>query len=102
MLKVTHDAFGRDPRFVMIGLNRSTDPEFARRYAARHGLTWEQRYLGVDEEAEPISAALGSRLPTQAILIGPDGRLIAKDLHGDAIKTAVANALKPKGSESVP
>ncbi|HEX5399522.1 MAG TPA: hypothetical protein VFY06_10790, partial [Verrucomicrobiae bacterium] len=29
-------------------------------------------------------------------LIGPDGKIVAKDLHGDAIKAAVANALEKK------
>jgi hypothetical protein len=29
-------------------------------------------------------------------LVGPDGKIVAKDLHGDAIKAAVAQALGPK------
>jgi hypothetical protein len=95
--KATYDAFGRDPRFVMIGLNQNVDPEFARRYAARHGFAWEQRYLGSLHEPNPIRASLGDVYVPEVLLIGPDGRLIARDLHGDAIKQAVADALKPKG-----
>jgi hypothetical protein len=96
-LKATHDAFGQDPRFVMIGLNQDIDPDYARRYAARHGIDWEQRHLGSLYEPNPIRASLGVVFAPQILLIGPDGRLIAKDLHGDAIKQAVAEALKPKG-----
>ena len=43
-LKATHDAFGRDPRFVMIGLIADETPGPVRRYAAHRGLGWEQRY----------------------------------------------------------
>ncbi|HZW31229.1 MAG TPA: sigma-70 family RNA polymerase sigma factor, partial [Isosphaeraceae bacterium] len=45
-LKATYDAFGRDPRLVIIGLNEDVNPDIMRRYVAHHGLRWEQRYLG--------------------------------------------------------
>ena len=91
-LKATYDAFGRDPRFVMIGLSQDIEPDAARRYAAHRGLAWEQRYLG-RSDADPVAAAFGVRHPPQVILIGPDGRLVAKDLQGDRINQAVAAAL---------
>ncbi len=94
-VKATYDAFGRDPRLVVIGLYRGASPEKMRRYAAHRGLAWEQRYLGNWEDANPIAAAFGVRIPAAVFLIGPDGRVIAKDLQGDAINQAVARALKP-------
>jgi hypothetical protein len=30
------------------------------------------------------------------LLVGPDGKIVAKDLHGDAIKAAIAKALGKK------
>ncbi len=95
-VKATYDAFGRDPRLVIIGLYRGASPEKMQRYAAHRGLAWEQRYLGDWEDANPIAAAFGVRIPAAVILIGPDGRVIAKDLQGDAIKEAVARALEPQ------
>ncbi len=95
-VKATYDSFGRDPRLVIIGLYRGASPEKMRRYAAHRGLAWEQRYLGNWEDANPIAAAFGVRIPAAVFLIGPDGRVIAKDLQGDAIKEAVARALKPQ------
>ncbi len=92
-LKATYDAFGRDPRLVIIGLNEDVLPETMRRYAARRGLAWEQRYLGSGDYPNPIASAFGVRYPAAVFLIGPDGRIIAKDLKGDAIKQAVARAL---------
>ncbi len=92
-LKATYEAFGRDPRFVMIGLNADETPGPVRRYAARHGLGWEQRYIGSTYDPNPIEAAFGVWFPPAAFLIGPDGRFLAKDLEGKAIQRAVAECL---------
>jgi cytochrome oxidase Cu insertion factor (SCO1/SenC/PrrC family) len=92
-LNATHDAFGRDPRLVMIGLNQDMTPELMRRYAAHRGLAWEQRHLGGWGDTNPIAAAFGVRYPAAVFLIGPDGRILAKDLQGDGIQQAVARAL---------
>ncbi len=92
-LKATYDAFGRDPRFVMIGLNEDFAPEAMKWCVARHNLAWEQRYLGRSDDPNPIAAAFGVRFLPAVFLIGPDGRVIAKDLEGDRIKQAVAASL---------
>lgn len=93
-LKATYDAFGRDPRFVMIGLITDETPGPVRRYAAHHGLPWEQRYIGSTYDPNPIEAAFGIWFPPAAFLIGPDGRILAGDLQGDGIRRAVARALE--------
>jgi hypothetical protein len=92
-LKATFDAFGRDPRFVMLGLYGDVSPEPLRRYAARHGLNWEQRYIGDTDDLNPFQAAFGIWFGPMAFLIGPDGRFLARDLEGDEIRQAVARAL---------
>lgn len=94
-LKEVHDTFGRDPRLAMIGLSLDVDPDPPMRYARWKGLAWEQRYLGVTDLPTP-AAAFGVMYPPQVMLIGPDGRVVARDLGGDAIKPAVAQALGPK------
>ncbi len=78
----------------MIGLSQDVTPEVARRYAARHGMVWEQRYLGSRYDPNPIAAAFGVRFPPAILLIGPDGRILARDLRGDAIQQAVSRALR--------
>jgi hypothetical protein len=92
-LKATYDAFGRDPRFVMIGLNADETTGPVRRYAAHHGLGWEQRFIGSTYDPNPFEAAFGVWFPPAVFLIGPDGRILAKDLEGEAIQQAVAKAL---------
>jgi Thioredoxin-like len=92
-LKSTYDAFGRDPRVVMIGLNEDFAPEAMSWCVARHNLAWEQRYLGSSDAPNPIAASFGVQYLPSIFLIGPDGRVIAKDLEGDQIKQAVAASL---------
>lgn len=96
-LKARYEAFGRDPRFVMISLSQDIEPDVAKRYAARRGLAWERRYLGSSDDPNPIAAAFGVLYPPQVILIGPDGRLVARALQGERIKEAVAMVFGPKG-----
>jgi RNA polymerase sigma factor (sigma-70 family) len=93
-LKAAYDAFGRDPRFVMIGLIADETPGPVLRYAALRGLRWEARSIGSTYDPNPIEAAFGVWFPPAAFLIGPDGRILGKDLEGEAIKQAVAKALR--------
>ncbi len=93
-LKAVHAAFGRDPRFVMIGWIADETPGPVRRYAAHHGLSWEQQFIGSTYDPNPFEAAFGVWFPPMAFLIGPDGRILAKDLQGEAIEHAVARALE--------
>ena len=80
----------------MIGLSMDVEPDAPRRYAAHRKLAWEQRYLGSKGNLpDPVAAAFGVEYPPQVLLIGPDGRLVAKDLKGPEIKEAVARAIGP-------
>jgi hypothetical protein len=93
-LKAIYEAFGRDERFVMIGLNSGETPGLIVRYAALRGLGWEQRYIGSGYDPNPFEAAFGVWFPPAAFLIGPDGRILAKNLDGGPMQPAVAKALK--------
>jgi beta-lactamase regulating signal transducer with metallopeptidase domain/protocatechuate 3,4-dioxygenase beta subunit/thiol-disulfide isomerase/thioredoxin len=94
-LKAVWEAFGRDPRFVMIGLSLDDDVKAPAEHAKARDLGWIQGFLG-----SPIKDALLGRygVPSipQTILIGADGRVIARDLRGDQIRAAVAEALKAR------
>jgi RNA polymerase sigma factor (sigma-70 family) len=95
-LQAVHGAFGRDPRLVIIGLNEDVNPDVMHRYVAHRHLAWEQRYLGSGDDPNPIASAFGTRYPNRVFLIGPDGRILAKDLQGEEIPQAVAAALSKK------
>ena len=59
--------------------------------ATLDSLGWINRPVGLSNEALLYSLG-GERMPF-IFLIGPDGKVLAKDLHGAAIKDAVTNAM---------
>ncbi|HEX5219148.1 MAG TPA: redoxin domain-containing protein [Verrucomicrobiae bacterium] len=91
-LKATWDAFKDDPRFAMVGLSLDPDASAPRKYAAKSELGWIQGFLG-DWSKSDVPAQFGVQGIPSIFLIGPDGKIIAKDLRGDAIKAAVKKAL---------
>ncbi|HUW85181.1 MAG TPA: carboxypeptidase regulatory-like domain-containing protein [Phycisphaerae bacterium] len=91
-LKAVWDAFGKDDRFVMIGLSLDKDPDTPRKYAAEHDLKWVQGFLGEWSKTD-VPAQYGVRGIPSTFLIDPDGKIIAKDLRGQQIKAAVQRAL---------
>ena len=93
-LKAVHDRFGNDEHFAMIGLCLSGDSVEATRVIRSVGFSWSQALLR-DGWHDPIVVAYGAQRD-RPILIGPDGKLIARDLEAAALEKAVAEALARK------
>jgi peroxiredoxin len=91
-LKATFDAFGAGGRFALIGLSLDDTPEPPRRYTESRGMAWTQGFLG-SWASSPVTASYDVQAVPAIWLIGPDGRVVARNLHGPAIRTAVAKAL---------
>ncbi len=91
-VKALHDKYAGDERFVMISLSKDDKIETARTFAEKHGMTWTQGFLG--QSGDKPSAAYGVDGIPSVWLIGPDGKVIAKDLRGPAVAEAVAKMLK--------
>jgi hypothetical protein len=91
-LKGVYDAFGDDERFVMIGLSLDDEPLAPIEYAAKADLKWIQGFLGNWVQAT-LPRHYGVRGIPSIFLIGPDGKFTAKNLRGDRIRAAIAEAL---------
>jgi thiol-disulfide isomerase/thioredoxin len=91
----THDAFGKDSRFVMVGMNLDADPAAAKKFALRNGLVWTDALLG-DWDRDKVTKTYEIEGIPSIWLIGPDRKIIASNLRGPAIKEAVAQALSAK------
>jgi peroxiredoxin/protocatechuate 3,4-dioxygenase beta subunit len=91
-LKATWDAFKNNSRFAMVSL--SLDPEVAapRKFAAKNDLGWAQGFLG-DWSKSDVPEQWGVEGIPAIFLIGPDGKIVGRDLRGPAIQAAVAGAL---------
>jgi peroxiredoxin len=91
-LEATFDAFGKDPRFVLISLSLDLSEREPRKFVAARGITWTQSFLD-QQLQDSVQHDYGFNSIPQVLLVGPDGELIHKDLRGPQIKQAVGLAL---------
>jgi thiol-disulfide isomerase/thioredoxin len=91
-LKSIHGTYGKDARFVMVGLNFDNDANIAAEFVRTNDLKWLQCYVGQWSQTQ-VPASFGLQGLPVAVLIDPAGKIISKNLHGNAIRTAVRNAL---------
>ncbi|HUK82733.1 MAG TPA: TlpA disulfide reductase family protein, partial [Verrucomicrobiae bacterium] len=93
-LKAVYEAFGKDDRFVMIGLSLDEAMDAPKKYVQNNTLEWPQGFIGQGATNQAVTGLYGVRSIPSIWLIGADGKVIAKDLRGDSIKTTVAAAMK--------
>jgi peroxiredoxin len=98
-LKAAQEAWGKDPRFVLIGVNLDGTLAAAQKYANNNKLSWVQCYLGERSDVPMryrlprVKSATGWNPGPKTMLIGPDGLMIRSNLRGAAIATALEEAL---------
>jgi thiol-disulfide isomerase/thioredoxin len=91
-LKAIHEAHARDPRFAVVSLSLDEQSADAADVVKGEKLAWLQGFVG--PESAVVTAYGASAVPA-TFLIGPDGTILAANLRGEALKSAVAKALKP-------
>jgi RNA polymerase sigma factor (sigma-70 family) len=89
-LQAVYDAFGTDDRFAIVSLSLDAEVAAPKNHVSKHSLKWSQGFLG-QVSSVPERYGVGS-IP-QIMLIGADGKIVAKDLGGPGIKAAVSEAL---------
>jgi thiol-disulfide isomerase/thioredoxin len=89
-LKAVHEAFGADPRFEVVSVSVDEDSEAARSVIEAEKLAWRQ--VQIEPDSAAVAAYGASAIPA-TFLLGPDGKIIARDLRGPNLKGAVAKAL---------
>jgi beta-lactamase regulating signal transducer with metallopeptidase domain/peroxiredoxin len=91
-LKEVYDSFGANPQFAMIGLSLDKAADAPRDYAKANDTRWHQGFLG-DWSQATLPARYGVEGIPSIFLIDPAGKIVATDLRGGDIKTAVSSAL---------
>ena len=91
-LKAAYDAYGSDPRLVMISLSLDSIKGLPRKFAQTHDIKWQQAFLG-DWASDKVTKDYCVEGIPSIFLIGPDGKIIAQELRGIDIKSAVGSAL---------
>jgi thiol-disulfide isomerase/thioredoxin len=91
-LKATYKSFGASDHFAMISLSLDNDPGAPKDFARKNDIKWTQGFLGKwsDSKVTPLYGVEG--IPS-IFLIAPDGKIIARELRGEAIAEAVGKAL---------
>jgi hypothetical protein len=92
-MKAVYERFGKDDRFAMVSLSLDAEKDAPRKFVAERALAWHQGFLGEWADGGVQHTYYVEAIPA-TFLIGPDGKLVAKDLRGIAIGSAVAQALK--------
>ncbi len=89
-LKAAYEAFGKDPRFAMIGLSLDAATAAPAEYAKQNNIHWTQGFLG---EGSPTTDTYGVEGIPEIFLIDTEGKIAARDLRGDDIRRAIGKAL---------
>lgn len=75
---------------IVVGLNVWDQPDKFKEAYVEEKISWPQI---VDENKQAFTDAYGVDAIPQIILIGKDGTILARDLRGEAIENAIAEAL---------
>jgi peroxiredoxin len=98
-LKSLNDPYVKDGRLQIISLTVDNTPQEAQAMVTNNGITWPVCYLGNWSQTQ-VPALFGVEGVPHSVLIGPDGKIVAKGLSGAFMKTAVRNALDAKRTAS--
>jgi peroxiredoxin len=87
--------FAKDHRLAMIGLCLERNPTVAIKAMSEKTVTWPQVLLR-DQVVDSIVLDYNAAEVPKTFLIGPDGKVIAKEIGGDQVEQVVAEALSRK------
>jgi thiol-disulfide isomerase/thioredoxin len=91
-LKAAYKQFGANDHFAMVSLSLDDTAAAPADFARKNEIKWIQGFLGKWSESK-VTPLYGVEGIPSIFLIGPDGKIVARDLRGEAIKEAVGNAL---------
>jgi thiol-disulfide isomerase/thioredoxin len=79
--------------FEIIGVSLDSDREELTNFLKKQdGMTWPQFFDGQGWSNE-LATKYGVQAIPFAVLVGPDGKVIGRDLRGDDLEVAVAKAI---------
>ena len=93
LLKVHEQFAGKD--FEVISLNMDQDIGVAKKFEEKKPTPFQHWYISERKKSE-AATKFGVRTIPSIWLIGLDGKIIVRDLRGEAIGEAVAKALEPE------
>ncbi|MFO0956605.1 MAG: redoxin domain-containing protein [Isosphaeraceae bacterium] len=92
-LQAVHEAFGKDDRFAILSLSVDESIDEPKAFQEKRKLPWRQAFLGGGIHG-PTPGRYGVRAIPAFVLVGPDGKIVARGMRGEEIRKAVARALE--------
>ena len=92
-LESIYEAFRADDRFAIVSISVDEKIDDLQKFQAKRKLPWTQGYLSGGMHG-PTPGTFGIRAIPAFVLIGPDGRIVARGMRGDDIKTRNSAARK--------
>ncbi|MFI5457976.1 MAG: carboxypeptidase regulatory-like domain-containing protein [Isosphaerales bacterium] len=92
-LNDVNQKFGKDPRLAILSLTFAADNPETRKFIEDKGEPWRQAIVGPLSNPISLAYAVDDENVPATILIGPDGKVVAKDLWYHEIGKAVGEAL---------
>lgn len=80
-------------KFAVISISLDSDPRAVERFLRRQNLPWPQFVLG-PATSNPVAKLYNVMSTPTTILIGPDGRIAARNVPGDELRAQVRKLLK--------
>jgi RNA polymerase sigma factor (sigma-70 family) len=94
-LQSVYDAFGNDDRFTILSVSVDETIDEPQKFQEKRKLPWPQAYLSGGMHG-PTPGKFGVQAIPAFVLVGPDGKIVARGMRGDEIKKAVEKALAKK------
>jgi len=94
-LQAVHDAFEKDKRFAILSVSVDEKIDQPRKFQEKRKLPWMQAFLSGGMHG-PTPVTFGVRAIPAFVLVGPDGKIVARGMRGEDIKKEVAKALATK------
>jgi peroxiredoxin len=88
-VKELYEAYGKD-RLAIVGVSFDRKVEVAKSFVAKNEIKWPQAFAG---QKTNLYQVLSLRSFPSYMLIGPDGKVIARDIQLTELKATVAKAL---------
>jgi peroxiredoxin len=97
-LKLAHESLSKDEKFVLISLSLDPEKKDPIEFTKKRGMNWTHGYLG-DWSEDKVTKSYGVTGIPAMFLIGPDGRIVARDFRAPNARATVEQAMVKKTSE---
>jgi RNA polymerase sigma factor (sigma-70 family) len=91
-LQAVYDGFGKDERFAILSVSVDEKIDEPKKFQEKRKLPWSQAFLAGGMHG-PTPGTFGIRAIPAFVLVGPDGKIVARGMRGDDIKKEVEKAL---------